>query len=467
MTTPNRSFVITRNLQQTLRTNLLQCLTPIFPFSVVDSFTQRHNASKSIHAQSRNRLYSHQNTLFTMVLSSLHEDKSQQQSVNLFSDVAMESAQRIMAEERNAYETAQRKAELEGRGRGRPRQFKSSVPVSMRKKISSNTASYSNARTRLPLALLTEVFRHTAEPKELTYVHRWHGREVFNTDGTYFQMQDSPLIGKKYRSQQTAEGQLQGYPQGLLVLLTQHGTGLIRSYKMAGRADSELSMGAHLVADLPEKSLLLADALYGAYAFMALMSSAHKDFIVPDKQIRKYRILKNLAPGDDIIELIKSSRATGLIKDQHLPKTLVVRRITYADTHNPQIRHALLTSITDESIRADEIIRKYACRWDVEITIREIKTLMGLQVARSKSEEMVFKEIAAALIAYNLIRYIITMAVEKTDFSPEEDFMQELFAYRAPTFIDSLGRTYKKFSPGRPPKNHPANQTKDYPGKTQ
>ena len=50
--------------------------------------------------------------------------------------------------------------------------------------------------------------------------------------------------------------------------------------------------------------------------------------------------------------------------------------------------------------------------------MREIKTIMGINIARSKTEDMVLKEITIALTVYNMIRKIIAKSVEQTDFSP-------------------------------------------------
>jgi hypothetical protein len=43
-------------------------------------------------------------------------------------------------------------------------------------------------------------------------------------------------------------------------------------------------------------------------------------------------------------------------------------------------------------INTTGIVLKYATRWDIDISIREIKTLMDINVLRSKTPEMLKKE---------------------------------------------------------------------------
>ncbi len=52
----------------------------------------------------------------------------------------------------------------------------------------------------------------------------------------------------------------------------------------------------------------------------------------------------------------------------------------------------------------------YHARWQVELDLRSIKTVMQMGVLRCKSPEMVKKEIAVHLLAYNLIRAVMAQA---------------------------------------------------------
>src|SRR5437667_8368724 len=58
---------------------------------------------------------------------------------------------------------------------------------------SPNTASYCNARTRIPTAVLRSLTRRTAQQLQagLPEGWKWHGRNVFIVDGSHVSMQDT------------------------------------------------------------------------------------------------------------------------------------------------------------------------------------------------------------------------------------------------------------------------------------
>src|SRR5690606_11279210 len=59
---------------------------------------------------------------------------------------------------------------------------------------------------------------------------------------------------------------------------------------------------------------------------------------------------------------------------------------------------------------AEKIAQLYRLRWDAEINLRSLKTMMHMDVLRCRTPEMVRKEIWAHLLAYNLIRTVIAQA---------------------------------------------------------
>jgi hypothetical protein len=133
-----------------------------------------------------------------------------------------------------------------------------------------------------------------------------------------------------------------------------------------------------------------------------------------------------------------------------LPKDILLRRITYTYQTKTGIETAVLyTTILDEKIEKTDIVLKYTRRWDVEICIREIKTLMDINVLRAKSPDMLQKELAASLVAYNFVRYIIAKSVENTAFSPQRDIFRQCTPPNRIILLDKKGRVFKRWSSGR------------------
>ena len=60
----------------------------------------------------------------------------------------------------------------------------------------------------------------------------------------------------------------------------------------------------------------------------------------------------------------------------------------------------------------------YQQRWHIELDIRAIKTHMGMELLRCKTPEMVEKEIAVHVLAYNIIRGNLAQAAILHDKTP-------------------------------------------------
>jgi len=445
--TPNRSFIISLQLKELMRTDFLHKLDEDFPFDVIAKYQ-----SGSTKVVRRDRIYNDENTILTMLITAINEDKSLKQSVNIFKEVFELKGKEIKEKEliQLQLEQAEENRSIKAgatRKRGRPRLYTSLLPRSKELEISDNTAAFTKARTRLDTGLVNKVFEYSADFKKELNGKKWYGMSTFITDGTYFQMQDTPELREKYF---VKEGD-NAYPQGLLQCVLLQGSGQVYAFKIGTRHQSELELVKPLIENLPEGSLLLADDLYSTYAVFCLMQKKGCHIIVPGKRDRKYRVIKKLSKGDEIVELSKTSKPDWLSKEEweEFPSKIIMRRITYPSVNDEQKECVLYTSVKDERISTSEVILKYTTRWDIEITIREIKTIMGINIARSKTQEMMKKEITVALTAYNMIRKIISKSIEQTDFSPQSNFLQECFEANQNLFVDKKGRVYHHWSPGR------------------
>jgi hypothetical protein len=110
----------------------------------------------------------------------------------------------------------------------------------------------------------------------------------------------------------------------------------------------------------------------------------------------------------------------------------LLRRISNKDPEHPNETRALLTIIFDEAIERQEFIHKYSTRWDIEVTIRELKTIMGINIRTFEN------------------RKIVSKSASETPFSPETDLFEKLYTTDKPSLVDRKGRVYSRWSPGRP-----------------
>ena len=75
----------------------------------------------------------------------------------------------------------------------------------------------------------------------------------------------------------------------------------------------------------------------------------------------------------------------------------------------------LVTTLTDaRSVAPLDLDALYRSRWQVEVDLRSIKVVMGMDILRAKSPAMIEKEIAVDLLAYNLVRGLMARAAAAT-----------------------------------------------------
>ena len=68
----------------------------------------------------------------------------------------------------------------------------------------------------------------------------------------------------------------------------------------------------------------------------------------------------------------------------------------------------MVTTLTNP--KADtkaELKQLYKRRWDIEVSLRDLKDTMGMNILSCKTPEMVVKEIWVYLLAYNIIRWLM------------------------------------------------------------
>jgi hypothetical protein len=449
--TSNHSLSLSLLFKEQLSQNLLPAFEEDFPKEIVSAYVEKHLKGKT-----RDKVYTVSNTLATMILTATQEDKSLQQSVNLFKYHYEKQCANLIEQERNDLEEAAALSSQSPRSTGRPRLYKSKIPKSKTQALSSSPVAYCNARARLPIELVNEVFASSADFGDLN-TESWYGLHTYVTDGTYLQLQDTESIRASYPPIES-NGM---FPQALLQVFIRLGSGQISQYSIGNRKQSELQLVIPMIKELKESDLLLADDLYNSYYHFHLILSQKAHMIVPGKRERNYTLIKQINQGDQIVEIKKGSKPEYISKEEwdQIPSRIQLRRIEYKYPTQDGLQSCVLYStLTDPKIKAVDIILKYATRWDIEISIREIKTLMDIHVLRSKTPGMLEKELAVSLIAYNLVRKIIARSAGQAGFPPQEDIFQKRIEIGRTILMDKKGRVFNRWSPGRYGKTVDANQ---------
>ena len=435
----NRSLAISSRIQECKMSNIIGMLEKEFPSSVLNI---RNEDTKT-----RDRIFTVNNTLLTMVLTSVQQDKTLKNSVDLY--YMIHQKHKIQAiEELEKSIKAQKEEDLKSTitKAGRPKTYTLQLPKSLEKDISLNTAAYSKARDRVPIEMADDLFKKSRIAQVENCYSHWNGYRVFSGDGTYIQMQDTESIREKYEVKHNGVAS-QGYPQGLLEVIIERGTGQLYDFKLSNRHTSELSLFYDMLDRIPQKSLLLLDDLYNCFEIISKCKRLGVEIVVPAKRERNYDLIEKLGDGDEIISIKTPKNRSKWLEVNEKPGSIIVRRIQCKSPEGED--YILLTTILDKEITKEDIQLLYLTRWDIEIGIREIKTVMDINILRSKTPEMALKELCISLASYNLIRKIIYASIKDLPFFPKEDFIHQFYTFNQDILIDKKGRIYNRWSSGR------------------
>ena len=280
---------------------------------------------------------------------------------------------------------------------------------------SIKTGAYCKARKRLPYAQLKQAVESSGKTLHQR-AHKtwlWKGHNTLLTDGTTVLMPDTPENQADYPQQSNQKPGL-GFPIARIVGLISLSVGSVVSYSMGpyqGKGSGETSLFSRVIDAIAENDLLLADRYYCTWAIIALMIQQGSHMLVQNHAQRKpdFRRGKKLGAKDHLIEWEKPKRKPAWITQEDydaLPSVILFREFYVKGC-------VYVTTLMDaKKYPKKELAGLYTQRWIIELDFRSLKTHMKMDMLRCKSPDMVRKEIAVNLLAYNLIRSSIARAAK-------------------------------------------------------
>jgi len=260
----------------------------------------------------------------------------------------------------------------------------------------------------------------------------WNGWLLTILDGTTLKVPDSPENRRRFGLPGVNRGQRAAFPQMRALFLASAHLRLILGAWFAPYRRGELRMAARMVDQLPARCLLLMDRLYAAWGWLWNLTQRGHQFVVRISQRVRPRRIQRLGPGDYLVE----AHPTHSVRRQFpgTPKRMVLRELSV------RIRgkwYRYLTSFLDPQTHpAIDLVRLYSQRWEEEIGLDEIKThecalttVNRPVIFRSMRSKRVLQEAYALVIAYNVIRTLMTQAAQKGLVDPLRI-----------SFVDSLER---------------------------
>jgi DDE family transposase len=293
---------------------------------------------------------------------------------------------------------------------------------------SPNTASYCNARSRIPTSVLSTLARRTAEELQTSVDDqwKWNGCSVFILDGSSVSMPDTPENQAMYpQPPQQAAGI--GFPLARIAVLLSLATGACHDLAIApyeGKGTGETSLFRRMYDTLKPGDVVLADALFDDYFIACELRNRGIDLVAHAQYERTGSCVAESRPDDDILAWQRPNKPRGMAGEQYrsYPKQLLMRQVTVdaRDKNNRVQQFKVVTTILTPSIDGKQIGALYEHRWEGEVDIRSIKCTMQMDILRCKTPDMVHKEIWTHLLAYNLLRTVMAVAANENDIEPRK-----------------------------------------------
>jgi hypothetical protein len=254
--------------------------------------------------------------------------------------------------------------------------------------------------------------------------HRWRGLALYAVDGSKLRVPDSlenrtHFGGHHNATAGSPQRNESGYPLIRVVALMALRSHLIVDARLGPYRHSETSYAKQLIVSIPENSLTILDRLFVDASILIPLARGgnNRHWLLRAKANTKWRVLKNLGPGDELVEMSVSNQARKI--DPMLPKYWVARAIQYRSQKGA--RRWLLTSLTDgQRYPAAEFVQLYRERWEIEQGYDEVKTelLEAEETIRSKSPASIRQELWGVLLAYNLVRLEMERIAEEARVEP-------------------------------------------------
>jgi len=272
---------------------------------------------------------------------------------------------------------------------------------------SDSTASYSDARQRLPGEFLAQALalqgRRIAQQSPTT---RWQGWVLGLLDGSTVRLRPHPKVLEEYPPHGNQHRQGAYWCLIRVVVSFCCFTGAALDCALGSIHLSEQALGAEIILRAVGKYLFLGDRNFGVFRIVQAARHNQQQVLLRLTEVRAVKLLGRALRGGDYARSWKPSRHDKLqptLSSDPVPGRLIIVRLRRPGFRTQWL--CLFTTLTDPvTYPPQELVRLYGLRWHVELNLRYVKAQMDAAQLEAKSAEMARKEWLASLLAYNLIR---------------------------------------------------------------
>jgi Transposase DDE domain len=296
---------------------------------------------------------------------------------------------------------------------------------------SDDTGAYCKARARLPEELVRELMRQTGRgpSDQAAGPWLWKGRHVKVVDGTGLSMPDTPENQAAYpRPQHLKPGV--GFPLLRLVVIFDLARGTVLEAALGrqrGKGTGEVSLFREIDDVLDAGDVLLGDRNFSSYWEVARAQRRGVDVVLRRHAGRRPVPFRGRgrAASDRREGWRKPPRPAWMTSEEYqsYPEWLHLRalRVVVRQRGFRTQQLVLVTTLLDAAAYpACAVAELYRRRWQAELNLRSLKTVLQMDVLRGKSPDIVRKEVWAHLLAYNLVRTVMAQAATEVGVRPDE-----------------------------------------------
>ena len=281
----------------------------------------------------------------------------------------------------------------------------------------------SNARQRLGAMPMQKLHEQMALPMAEKFLPGSYFKDMLLVafDGSTLALQDTAANAEEFGRSSNQNGD-SAWPLARFVALVECGTHLIFAASLGGYKDSEMHLAKSLIPRLRKGMLCMADRLFPGYEIWKQFAATGSHLLWRAKNSLPLEKFEVLPDGSYLAKwLPKEERKKG-------SEPVIVRVIEYRLT-DPGLAedkgeiYQLITTILDPSVAtAAELAALYPQRWEIEITIKEGKTILrkGRITLRSKIPELVKQEFWGIILAHYLVRKMMAQAALDKKRDPDE-----------------------------------------------
>lgn len=272
------------------------------------------------------------------------------------------------------------------------------------KRISNSTGGYAKARKRIPLGVVEQAVDALSE----SLMEATEAKRIFIVDGTTLLTAHSSENIEKYERYKNQHG-ASHYPLLRACVATDARTGIVvrpshSPYQGEG-AIGEIGLAEELLERLPQGSIVIGDRLYGCPRFAAHAAAASHQVIIRVKEVNAKRYIGVPDSPSGEMDVVWESNRMHRGKSTELHS--VRGRFIWYRVARRGFRPFRLILFTNTDLPLQKVVDTYACRWDVELDLRNLKSTLNMDMLYAKSPKIGSKELLLGVAAYNLVRKIM------------------------------------------------------------